>query len=146
MTLQQWMPGLSACRGMTARSGGGRQKEPSDVLRHVDSEQANFRVAPSHNYWEVLTRSGFFNNHVPGSGSNYLISANLAFAGNVPKIHGRIGPPRPPSLGSALKLTNTPQLQGAQKTKITGRERIRFAERSHGHVLRCPLSNAGDFT
>ena len=30
---------------MTTRSGGGRQKEPSGVLRQVDSEQANFRAA-----------------------------------------------------------------------------------------------------
>jgi len=46
---------LSACGGMTARFGGGRQKEPSGVMRQVEAEQPTFRIGPlfrqGHAHW-----------------------------------------------------------------------------------------------
>ena len=74
------------------------------------------------------------------------ISTIWTLAVDTPEIHRGISTPRSPGFGAQLQISRVLQGHRAQEPEIAGGKGIRFAQRSHRHVLRSPLPDAGDFT
>src|SRR5208282_3314583 len=67
-------------------------------------------------------------------------------ASALPEEHSRIGPPGAPRFRPALEFPGGTIAECAAKNEITGGKRVRIAQRTHGHVLGGPFSDAGNFT
>ena len=74
------------------------------------------------------------------------ISTIRTLAVDTPEIHRCISAPRSPGFGAKFQISRVSDGHRAQEPEIAGGKGIGFAQRSHRHILRSPLPNAGDFT
>lgn len=63
----------------------------------------------------------------------------------MPKVHGRVSTPRPPSLGLFAKQPGRFRPRGFQKAQITGRKRIGPPHAAHRDVLGRPGADSREF-
>src|SRR3954468_15518708 len=61
----------------------------------------------------------------------------------LPKIHGGIGTPGSPRLGTNLQFTGIVDAAGSKQSEVAGGKGVRFVERAHGYVLRRPFADSG---
>ena len=63
--------------------------------------------------------------------------------GGGPEVHGRVGAPGPPRLGSPSGLARADAAQRVAQDEVAGGKRVRVAKRAHRDVLDRPGADAG---